>query len=101
MRTLPGVGVSSQRFFLAGVAPSARPGVASQRLPAGVGVASQRPGVASAGRPGVASHWLTDGVASTASQSDTLAFLLRSITACCQPWQLMTGVHALLAIPTP
>lgn len=64
-RTRPGVGVSSQRFFRAGVAPSARPGVASQRL-----------GVASEAAPGVASQRLVDGVASTASQSETFAFLL-------------------------
>lgn len=75
-RTLPGVGVSSQRFRRDGVAPSERPGVASQRLPA-PGVASHRPGVASVAGPGVASHRLTEGVASTASQSDTFAFFLQ------------------------
>ena len=75
--TLPGVGVSSQRFFRAGVAPSARPGVASHLL-APPGVASHRPGVASAAAPGVASQRLTEGVASTESQSDTFAFFLRA-----------------------
>jgi hypothetical protein len=74
--TRPGVGVSSQRFLRPGVAPSARPGVASHRLPA-PGVWSQRPGVASVAGPGVASHRLTEGVASTASQSDTFAFFLQ------------------------
>lgn len=77
--TLPGVGVSSH-LFLRGVGPSAGlpgVGVASHRLPApGVapGVASQwAAGVA----PGVASQLLVAGVASTVSQSATLAFLLQ------------------------
>lgn len=84
--TLPGVGVSSH-LFLRGVGPSAGlpgVGVASHRLPApGVapGVASQwAAGVA----PGVASQLLVAGVASTVSQSATLAFLLQQQNICQQ-----------------
>ncbi len=77
--TLRGVGVSSHRLRRPpGVAPSApRPGVASQRPPGVALPPGVAPGVASAAPPGVASQRLTDGVASTASQSDTtFAFFL-------------------------
>lgn len=108
--TLPGVGVSSH-LFLRGVGPSAGlpgVGVASHRLPApGVapGVASQwAAGVA----PGVASQLLVAGVASTVSQSATLAFLLRQqkplldlVRTCVHAGSLHVGVLRLSAKFTP